>query len=172
MHSLAYCGVAGVPTWSSWEQLSRDTRRRACQSNSISCGARHYTSCVLQKFSSEAYSRTSNLRRAPGRCQATLLDALAFVPGVCFDRQCQEAADRAFLIVTAVPLLGLLVAIILRFRPASSEQLGNDQVDCACVCIPHCTLTTLPMPLWPCPWLTSHLTTGFALSLINCNAGL
>ena len=62
------------------------------------------------------------------RCQATLLDVLAFVPGVCFDRQCQEAADRAFLIVTAVPLLGLLVAIILRLRPASSEKLGSEQV--------------------------------------------
>lgn len=64
----------------------------------------------------------------PWRCQASLADVLAFVPGVCFDRQCQEAADRAFLIVTTVPLLGLLMAIILKLRPASSEELNSEQV--------------------------------------------
>lgn len=61
-------------------------------------------------------------------CCASLVDLLAFVPGICFDRQCQEAADRAFLIVTTIPLLGLLFAIILRFRPASDEKPGSDQV--------------------------------------------
>ncbi|KAL0024275.1 hypothetical protein WJX79_002109 [Trebouxia sp. C0005] len=40
----------------------------------------------------------------------------------------QEAADRAFLTVTLIPLLGLLVAIILRFRPAAAENLDGDQV--------------------------------------------
>ena len=62
------------------------------------------------------------------QCHATLADVLAFVPGVCFDRQCQEAADRAFLIVTTVPLLGLLMAIILKLRPASPEDLNSEQV--------------------------------------------
>lgn len=61
-------------------------------------------------------------------CQASILEVLAFVPGVCFDRQCQEAADKAFLIVTAVPLLGLAAAVILRFRPASTEELDSEQV--------------------------------------------
>ena len=73
-------------------------------------------------------SRPRRSRPRALQCQASLLDALAFVPGVCFDRQCQEAADRAFLVVTAVPLLGLLVAIVLRFRPATTEQLGSEQV--------------------------------------------
>lgn len=73
-----------------------------------------------------------SLNRSAGnrqlRCQAVVTEFLAFVPGVCFDRQCQEAADRAFLIVTIVPLLGLFAAIVLRFRPASTEKLGDDQV--------------------------------------------
>ena len=62
------------------------------------------------------------------RCHATLSDVLASVPGVCFDRQCQEAADRAFLFVTIVPLLGLLTAITLKLRPASPEELNSEQV--------------------------------------------
>lgn len=62
------------------------------------------------------------------QCQATLAEVLAFIPGVCFDRQCQEAADRAFLIVTTVPLLGLLAAIILKLRPVSTEKLNSEQV--------------------------------------------
>ncbi|DBA87741.1 TPA: hypothetical protein ACH3X1_004742 [Trebouxia sp. C0004] len=65
-------------------------------------------------------------RARPGfPCKTSLCESLAFVPGICFDRQCQEAADRVFLTVTLVPLLGLLVAIILRFRPAAAD---NDQV--------------------------------------------
>lgn len=73
-----------------------------------------------------SYRRRTHCRSL--RCQATLADVLAFVPGVCFDRQCQEAADRAFLIVTAVPLLGLFTAIILKLRPASTEELNSEQV--------------------------------------------
>lgn len=72
--------------------------------------------------------RLKRTRDRPCTCQASLVEVLAFVPGVCFDRQCQEAADKAFLIVTAVPLLGLLAAIILRFRPASTEELNSEQV--------------------------------------------
>lgn len=73
-------------------------------------------------------------RARPGfTCKASLYESLAFVPGICFDRQCQEAADRAFLTVTLIPLLGLLVAIILRFRPAAAENLDKDQVPVACL---------------------------------------
>ena len=64
----------------------------------------------------------------PVTCQASILEVLAFVPGVCFDKQCQEAADKAFLIVTAVPLLGLVAAVILKFRPATTEELNSEQV--------------------------------------------
>lgn len=73
-------------------------------------------------------------RARPGfTCKASLYESLAFVPGICFDRQCQEAADRAFLTVTLIPLLGLLVAIILRFRPAAGENLDKDQVPVVCL---------------------------------------
>ena len=71
--------------------------------------------------------------RPESTCKTSLYDSLAFVPGICFDRQCQEAADRASLTVTLIPLLGLLVAIILRFRPAAAENLDNDQVHVACL---------------------------------------
>lgn len=73
----------------------------------------------------------ASLERAKAQhftCQASVLEVLAFVPGVCFDRECQEAADKAFLIVTAVPLLGLVAAVVLKFRPASTEELNSEQV--------------------------------------------
>ncbi len=76
--------------------------------------------------------RKSRVR--PGfTCKTSLYEPLAFVSGICFDRQCQEAADRAFLTVTLIPLLGLLIAIILRFRPAAAENLDSDQVRVACL---------------------------------------
>lgn len=71
--------------------------------------------------------RKSRARRG-STCQSSLYESLAFVRGICFDRQCQEAADKTFLTVTLIPLLGLLIAIILRFRPAAAENLDNDQV--------------------------------------------
>ena len=73
-------------------------------------------------------------RARPGlTCKTSLYESLAFVSGICFDRQCQEAADKAFLTVTLIPLLGLLIAIILRFRPAAAEDLDGDQVHVACL---------------------------------------
>lgn len=81
---------------------------------------------------SRVKSRKSRAR--PGfTCKTSLYESLAFVSGICFDRQCQEAADRAFLTVTLIPLLGLLIAIILRFRPAAAENLDSDQVRVACL---------------------------------------
>ncbi len=81
-----------------------------------------------------ARSKTRKSRARPGfTCKTSLHESLAFVSGICFDRQCQEAADRAFLIVTLIPLLGLLIAIILRFRPAAAEDLNSDQVHVACL---------------------------------------
>ena len=62
------------------------------------------------------------------QCQAILAEVLAFVPGVCFDRQCQEAADKAFITVTAIPLLGLVAAILFKLRPASTKELDSEQV--------------------------------------------
>lgn len=91
--------------------------------------------CWYNRFSHSPQHRLcrhpASLRRTqaqPVTCQASVLEVLAFVPGVCFDRQCQEAADKAFLIVTAIPLLGLVAAIVLRFRPASTEELNSEQV--------------------------------------------
>ena len=78
--------------------------------------------------------KTRKSRARPGfTCKTSLHESLAFVSGICFDRQCQEAADRAFLTVTLIPLLGLFIAIILRFRPAAAEDLDSDQVHMACL---------------------------------------
>lgn len=65
-------------------------------------------------------ARSTSLPELPG-----------FISGVCFDQQCQQAADRAFLIVTSIPLLGLLCAVILKYRPPSAEALNKDEVSFA-----------------------------------------
>lgn len=70
----------------------------------------------------------SNTPRSQLLCKASLVETVGFVAGVCFDQQCQQAADRAFLAVTSIPLLGLLAAVILRFRPPSAASLNKDEV--------------------------------------------
>ena len=73
-------------------------------------------------------------RRPLTHCQASVLHLAAVLPGICFDQQCPQAADRAFLIVTAIPLLGLLVAVILRYKPIPSELLEKAKVT---LCLMH-----------------------------------
>ena len=87
---------------------------------------------------------TSSRQRLPPPAHASL--ALGMLPGVCFDQvgvlaelaeripnhglipcpawlqQCQQAADSVFLTVLAVPLLGLAVAIYLKFQPIKPDD--------------------------------------------------
>ena len=87
---------------------------------------------------------TSRRQRLPTPVQASVV--LGILPGVCFDQvgvlaeaevaepiahligcpawlqQCQQAADSVFLTVLAVPLLGLAVAIYLKFQPVKPDD--------------------------------------------------
>ena len=45
------------------------------------------------------------------------------INGVCFDPACAQAADRIFLAVIAVPLVGLAAAILYALRPVDKEQV-------------------------------------------------
>ena len=45
------------------------------------------------------------------------------INGVCFDRECAEAADRVFAAVIAAPLLGLLCAILYALRPGADQEV-------------------------------------------------
>lgn len=45
------------------------------------------------------------------------------INGVCFDAECAAAADRIFLAVLAVPLLGLLCAILYALRPIGESEV-------------------------------------------------
>ena len=118
MHPPTFCTSIKVISSSS---VTQPTSTHTCRL------ASHRT-CTAKKRKRSVFSLNRSAGNRQLRCQAIVAELLAFVPGVCFDRQCQEAADRAFLIVTIVPLLGLLAAIVLRFRPASAEKLGDDQV--------------------------------------------
>ena len=86
----------------------------------------------------------SRKQRLPLPAQASVV--LGILPGVCFDQvgalaeaelaesishltgcrawlqQCQQAADSVFLTVLAVPLLGLAVAIYLKFQPVKPDD--------------------------------------------------
>ncbi|KAK9833846.1 hypothetical protein WJX74_007752 [Apatococcus lobatus] len=42
-------------------------------------------------------------------------------PGICFDAACQQAADRAFLVAIALPLLGLIFAIVWKLRTPEAK---------------------------------------------------
>ncbi len=130
MHSLRLCATRASCTL---EVLSVNSAISAAGCNRFAAHLQSArSSCLDLRHPCVARLRRGTHSQArPGshlQCRAILAELLAFVPGVCFDKQCQEAADRAFLIVTTVPLLGLLTAIILRFRPASSEKIGSDQV--------------------------------------------
>ena len=63
------------------------------------------------------------------------LGVTALAPGMCFDAECQAAMDRAFLIATLLPLLGLAGAIGFRLRPAHMQKRDGKQA-----CIDHATL--------------------------------
>lgn len=45
--------------------------------------------------------------------------------GVCFDAACAAAADRVFLAVTAVPLVGLLASILYALWPVEKHQVRS-----------------------------------------------
>lgn len=79
-------------------------------------------------FASKGHSRTSRVL-----CVASLPEVPGFIAGICFDQQCQQAADRAFLIVTSIPLLGLLCAVILKYKPPSADALNREEVQQRCV---------------------------------------
>ena len=85
------------------------------------------------RFALQQQKRAHKRHSKPGwPARSTSLPELAgFISGVCFDQQCQQAADRAFFIVTSIPLLGLLCAIILKYRPPSAEALSKDEVSLA-----------------------------------------
>ena len=94
------------------------------RNSAVTTPSRRSSHHLRQQFLSSARLRgPRNFQRG-----AALLELAAVLPGICFDSQCQDAADTAFLIVTAIPLLGLLIAIILRYRPLSPEQLDQLKV--------------------------------------------
>lgn len=45
------------------------------------------------------------------------------INGVCFDAACAAAADRVFLAVVAVPLLGLVASILYALRPIDKDKV-------------------------------------------------
>ena len=45
------------------------------------------------------------------------------INGVCFDRECAEAADRVFAAVIAAPLVGLFCAILYALRPGADQEV-------------------------------------------------
>lgn len=90
---------------------------------------RPYRTCSASRQHLRFRRKHSSTRSAS--CRASLLEVSGFVSGVCFDQQCQQAADRAFLIVTSVPLLGLLCAIILKYKAPSAQALSKEEVSSA-----------------------------------------
>ena len=111
------CQITG---FTSFRSVYPDRNRQQSTRWSFGC-----TRVALQQ-QKRAHKRYSE----PGwPARSTSLPELAgFISGVCFDQQCQQAADRAFLIVTSIPLLGLLCAVILKYRPPSAEALNKDEV--------------------------------------------
>ena len=51
-------------------------------------------------------------------------------PGICFDTACQQAADRAFLVAVALPLLGLLFAILWKLRTPEAKTDEGEVMRC------------------------------------------
>ena len=71
--------------------------------------------------------------RGPYSCHALPAEhlpvalTLAFangINGVCFDSACAAAADRVFLAVVAVPLVGLVASILYALRPIDKDQVN------------------------------------------------
>lgn len=51
-------------------------------------------------------------------------------PGICFDAACQQAADRAFLTAVALPLLGLIFAIVWKLRTPEAKPDEGEVMRC------------------------------------------
>ncbi|CAD7696818.1 unnamed protein product [Ostreobium quekettii] len=54
--------------------------------------------------------------------------ASAFVPGMCFDQQCQAAMDKAFVVAIGIPLLVAIASIAYLLRPVPKELQEKDEI--------------------------------------------
>eukprot|EP00879_Flechtneria_rotunda_P002418 GHRR01002615.1.p1 GENE.GHRR01002615.1~~GHRR01002615.1.p1 ORF type:complete len:300 (+),score=51.45 GHRR01002615.1:96-995(+) len=95
--------------------------------------------CITGIQHHQTHQQTSRLR-APLWCnpcsqptqrrhvqQATPLE-LAFVPAICFTKECQQQADQAFLLGLAVPLIVAAAAATYIFRPPPQDLQERGQL--------------------------------------------
>ena len=64
--------------------------------------------------------------------QSLTLAFASGINGVCFDRECAQAADRVFAAVTAAPLFGLLCAILYALRPGADQEVRSEDLPMMC----------------------------------------
>ena len=115
--------------------VRRRSRRSACLGNRVydqQRVARRRVDRTLRLPHQRGLASKGHSRNSQVLCVASLPEVPGFIAGVCFDQQCQQAADRAFLIVTSVPLLGLLCAVILKYKPPSADALNREEVQRRC----------------------------------------
>ena len=80
-----------------------------------------WTACKAYDGAGHDQLKQRQLRAVP--FEACQLAFASGINGVCFDRECAEAADRVFAAVIAAPLFGLFCAIIYALRPGAEQEV-------------------------------------------------
>lgn len=83
---------------------------------------------IWQPVSPQCTQARGRGQHGPCSCHALPELTLAFatgINGICFDPACAAAADRVFLAVIAVPLVGLLASILYALRPVDKDQVHS-----------------------------------------------